>query len=91
MVTGRRSKVRNAAGPLCHPVPLSSTDRPSGAVAFLYTDVEGSSRRWGLREVLGERTYESLARKGAAMTTAAIVAYAYDQIDQARTQFEDLS
>jgi len=39
-----------------------------------------------LREVLGEKTYESLARKGEAMTTAAIATYAYDQIDQARTQ-----
>ena len=34
-----------------------------------------------LREVLGDRTYESLARKGESMTTAAMVAYAYDQID----------
>ena len=39
-----------------------------------------------LREVLGDKTYESLARKGEAMTTAAIVTYAYDQIDQARTE-----
>jgi hypothetical protein len=37
-----------------------------------------------LREVLGKQTYESLARKGATMTTAAMVTYAYDQIDQAR-------
>jgi hypothetical protein len=28
-----------------------------------------------LRNVLGEATYESLARKGETMTTAAIVAY----------------
>jgi predicted ATPase len=41
-----------------------------------------------LREVLGEATYESLARKGETMTTAAIAAYAYDQIDQARTELE---
>jgi hypothetical protein len=41
-----------------------------------------------LRNVLGDRTYESLARKGETMTTAAIVAYAYDQIDQARTELE---
>jgi hypothetical protein len=41
-----------------------------------------------LRDVLGDHTYESLARKGEAMTTAAIVAYAYDQIDQARTELE---
>jgi len=41
-----------------------------------------------LRDVLGEQTYESLARKGETMTTAAMVAYAYDQIDQARTELE---
>jgi hypothetical protein len=41
-----------------------------------------------LREVLGDQTYESLARKGEAMTTAAMVTYAYDQIDQARTELE---
>jgi predicted ATPase len=39
-----------------------------------------------LRDVLGEATYESLARKGEAMTAAAMVTYAYDQIDQARTE-----
>ena len=41
-----------------------------------------------LREVLGEATYESLARKGETMTTAAMVTYAFDQIDQARTELE---
>jgi predicted ATPase len=41
-----------------------------------------------LRGVLGEATYESLAHKGETMTTAAMVAYAYDQIDQARTELE---
>ena len=37
-----------------------------------------------LREVLGASAYESLARKGETMTTAAMATYAYDQIDQAR-------
>jgi predicted ATPase len=41
-----------------------------------------------LRDVLGEATYESLARKGETMTTAAMVTYAYDQIDQARAELE---
>jgi hypothetical protein len=41
-----------------------------------------------LREVLGDQTYESLARKGETMSTAAMVTYAYDQIDQARTELE---
>jgi predicted ATPase/class 3 adenylate cyclase len=41
-----------------------------------------------LRDVLGEATYESLARKGETLTTAAMATYAYDQIDQARTELE---
>ena len=41
-----------------------------------------------LRDVLGDQTYESVARKGETMTTAAIATYAYDQIDQARTELE---
>jgi predicted ATPase len=41
-----------------------------------------------LRDVLGDQTYESLARKGETMTTAAMATYAYDQIDQARTELE---
>jgi tetratricopeptide (TPR) repeat protein len=44
-----------------------------------------------LREVLSEQTYEALARKGETMTTAAIVAYAYDQIDQARAELNAVS
>jgi len=43
-----------------------------------------------LREVLGDAQYESLARKGEAMTTSAMAAYAYDQIDQARAQLAQL-
>jgi hypothetical protein len=44
-----------------------------------------------LREVLADQTYESLARKGETMTTAAMVTYAYDQIDQARTELNAAS
>jgi hypothetical protein len=39
-----------------------------------------------LRDVLGDQTYESLARRGETMTAAAIAAYTYDQIDQARIE-----
>ena len=39
-----------------------------------------------LRGVLGDQIYEQLACEGASMTTATIVAYAYDQIDEARTE-----
>ena len=41
-----------------------------------------------LRNVLGDHSYESLARKGEAMTTAAVATYIYDQIDQARTELK---
>jgi len=39
-----------------------------------------------LREMLGDPASESLAKKGATMPTAAMVAYAYGQIDQARAE-----
>jgi flagellin-like hook-associated protein FlgL len=44
-----------------------------------------------LREILGNQAYESLARKGEAMTIAAIATYAYEQIDQARTELGAVS
>ena len=44
-----------------------------------------------LRDVLGDPTYESLARKGEMMTTAEMVTYAYDQIDQARAELSAVS
>ena len=39
-----------------------------------------------LRDVLGDEAYESLARAGANMSNAAMVSYAFDQIDRARAQ-----
>jgi len=45
----------------------------------------------GLRDVLGEQTYDSFARKGETMSHAAIATYAYDQIDQVRTELEQRS
>ena len=57
--------------------PLTSTAIPEFNTAIAH-----------LREVLGDQTYGSLARKGETMTTAAMVTYAYDQIDQARTELE---
>jgi hypothetical protein len=38
-----------------------------------------------LREVLGGQRYESLAAVGMAKSTAAMAAYAYEQIDRVRT------
>jgi predicted ATPase/class 3 adenylate cyclase len=55
--------------------PISAVGVPEITIAITH-----------LRDVLGEATYEALARKGEAMTTAAMVTYAYDQIDQARTE-----
>ena len=44
-----------------------------------------------LRDVLGDQTYESLARTGETMTTAEMATYAYDQIDQARAELNTVS
>ena len=44
-----------------------------------------------LRHVLGEDAYASLAREGEVMSTAAMVSYAYDQIDQARAELNAVS
>ena len=49
-------------------------------------DLELNTAIAHLRHVLGDQAYESLARKGETMTTAAMVTYAYDQIDQARAE-----
>jgi predicted ATPase len=44
-----------------------------------------------LRDVLGDQNYESLARPADTTTTAAMVMYAYDQIDQARAELNAAS
>ena len=44
-----------------------------------------------VRQILGDASYESLVRKGEGMTTAAALAYAHDQIDQARTELDAVS
>ena len=44
-----------------------------------------------LRHVLGDQTYETLAREGETMTTADMATYAYDQIDQARAELNAVS
>ncbi|MCV7439147.1 adenylate/guanylate cyclase domain-containing protein [Mycobacterium seoulense] len=44
-----------------------------------------------LRDVLGNQSYESLTRKGEAMTIAEMVTYAYEQIDQARMDLNAVS
>ena len=57
--------------------PLAAVGVPEIATAITH-----------LREVLGDQTYETLARKGETMTTAEMVTCAYDQIDQTRTELE---
>ncbi|OBI82014.1 cyclase [Mycobacterium asiaticum] len=41
-----------------------------------------------LRAMLGDQSYESLARSGETMTISAVVTYAHDQIDQVRTELD---
>jgi predicted ATPase/class 3 adenylate cyclase len=75
---GRHEPAATIAGFALSPFSASTVPEITTAIAHL-------------REVLGEATYESLARKGEAMTTAAMATYAYDQIDQARTELNPVS
>ena len=59
--------------------PLSETAYPEINTAITH-----------LRDILGD-PYESLARKGETMTTAAMATYAYGQIDQARAELNAAS
>jgi hypothetical protein len=60
--------------------PLTSTGVPEINTAIAH-----------LRNVLGDQTYESFVREGETMSTAAMVAYAYDQIDQVRAELNAVS
>jgi predicted ATPase len=75
---GRFEAAATIAGFSCDLVSLASVPEFAATIAHL-------------RETLGDQPYESFARTGEAMTTAAIVAYAYDQIDQARAELEAVS
>jgi predicted ATPase len=55
------------------------------------TSAEFNTAITHLRDVLGDPVYESLAHNGETMTTAAMVTYACDQIDQARTELNAVS
>jgi hypothetical protein len=70
---GRLEPAATIAGFAFSPLTASAFSQLNSAIAHL-------------RDVLGDQTYESLARKGESMTTAAMVTYAYDQIDQARAE-----
>ena len=75
---GRYEPAATIAGFAISPLTIAAVPEISTAITHL-------------REVLGEATYESLARKGETMTTAAIATYAYDQIDQARAALNAVS
>jgi tetratricopeptide (TPR) repeat protein len=75
---GRYESAATIAGFACGPFTTASIPELRTAIAHL-------------RDVLGDKIYELLARKGEAMTTAAMVTYAYDQIDQARTELNSVS
>ena len=72
---GRQEPAATIAGFALSPLTAASIPEINTAIAHL-------------RAVLGDQTYESLARKGETMTTSEVVTYAYDQIDQARTELE---
>jgi hypothetical protein len=72
---GRYEPAATIAGFALNPLTAAGVPEVTTAIAHL-------------REVLGDQIYESLARKGETMTTAALATYAYDQIDQARTELE---
>jgi predicted ATPase/class 3 adenylate cyclase len=60
--------------------PLTRTARPEITTAITQ-----------LRDVLGDDSYESFARAGEKMTTAAMTVYAFDQIDRARAELNAVS
>ncbi|WP_371514919.1 NB-ARC domain-containing protein [Mycobacterium sp. 1164966.3] len=72
---GRYEPAARIAGSASNPVTQAWIPEINAAIAHL-------------REVLGASNYESLACSGEAMTTAAMAAYAYDQIDQARAELK---
>jgi hypothetical protein len=75
---GRYEPAATIAGFALSPLAASLVPEITAAIAHL-------------RDVLGDPAYESLARVGEKMTTAAMATYAYDQIDQARTELNAVS
>jgi predicted ATPase/class 3 adenylate cyclase len=75
---GRHEPAATIAGFAVSPMTAAAFPALSTAIAHLH-------------DVLGDQTYESLAHKGETMTTAEMATYAYDQIDQARTELEAVS
>jgi len=72
---GRLEPAATIAGFALNPLTASTVPQRSRVIAHL-------------RDVLGAQTYESLAHNGETMTTTQMATYAFDQIDQARTELE---
>jgi len=66
----------------------SFSSSPLAALAFT---AEFGTAVGHIRNMLGNQAYELLAAKGETMTTAEMVTYAYDQIDQARAELNAIS
>jgi hypothetical protein len=75
---GRFEAAATIAGSSYNPVSLTGVPEFRATIAHL-------------RQMLGDQPYESFARNGEAMTTAAMATYAYHQIDQARAQMHAVS
>jgi predicted ATPase/class 3 adenylate cyclase len=74
---GRFDAAATIAGFALSPLALAAAPELTATIAHL-------------REVLGDQAYESYVRNGEAMTMAAVAAYAYEQMDEARAQLEQL-
>jgi len=72
---GRFEPAATIAGFAFSPLTASASPQLSTVIAHLHN-------------VLGDQSYASFARQGETMTTAEMVTYAYDQIDQARAELE---
>jgi tetratricopeptide (TPR) repeat protein len=95
---GNTTTIRNALAVLAALFDRLGRYEPAATIAgFAFSPLtsaavpELSTAIAQLRDVLGDQTYESLARKGEKMTTAAMATYAYDQIDQARAELKAVS
>ncbi len=92
--SGNVGFIRSALATLAVFLDRLGRPEPAATIAgFAYGPLSASVPQLGiaiahLRGALGDQTYESFAHKGETMTTAAVVTYAYDQIDQARTELE---
>ena len=69
----------------CHqPAAIISGFATSSGQAMAYPEIAATIDK--LRKRLGDKEYDSLANAGRAMSNAAMAAFAFEQIDQARAQ-----